>query len=257
MVINENFENYYSSLYGDRWENLRKSLLEEAKTVDFSDGLTKAYRLDYASVLAAMSLRIGDSGIILDACAAPGGKSLVLLSRMNKNVSLLSNELSAERRRRLLNVLNEHLDSEKRSLVNVSGFDAAALGAKKSEHERFDGILLDVPCSSERHVIQNTKALSEWTKARPRFLSRRQWSLLSSSFLLLKSGGSLVYSTCAVSNEENDGVVSRLMQKYKDRVLLDEVDFTEGEKTIFGRIILPDICYGMGPMYIARFRKTD
>ena len=149
------------------------------------------------------------------------------------------------------------MSEEKRSMVNVSGFDAAALGAKKSEHGRFVGILLDVPCSSERHVIQSEKALSEWMPARPRFLARRQWALLSAAFLLLKSGGSLVYSTCAISKEENDGVIARLMNKYKDSVLLDAPDFTEGEKTLFGRIILPDVSDGMGPMYIARFRKVQ
>ena len=96
---NERFEDYYRSLYGARWEKLRKSLLENAKTVDFADGLTLPYRLDYASVLAAKSLRLPDDlheDIILDACAAPGGKSLVLLSRMNAGLTLLSMSFQAK-----------------------------------------------------------------------------------------------------------------------------------------------------------------
>jgi 16S rRNA (cytosine1407-C5)-methyltransferase len=142
----------------------------------------------------------------------------------------------------------------------VSGFDAAGLGGKKSEWNRFDAILLDAPCSSERHVIQSPKALAEWTPARPRFLSRRQWSLLSAAFLLLKPGGCLVYSTCALTPEENDGPVQRLLEKYAAAVELDEPDFTEGEKTKYGRLILPDASSGanapgIGPMYVARFRK--
>jgi len=254
---NQAFENYYERLFGDRWSFLRESLLLHGASVPYSEGLTKPYMLDRASVLAALSLTLPASGTVLDACAAPGGKSLVLASRLSSEIQLLCNELSAERRRRLKNTLNEHLDGEKMRQVSVSGFNAASLGGKKSEWERFGAILLDAPCSSERHVIQSPKALAEWTPARPRFLSRRQWSLLSAAFLLLEPGGSLVYATCALSTEENDGPVSRLLEKYAAAVELDEPDFAEGEKTKYGRLILPDTSNGMGPMYVARFRKRQ
>jgi len=229
--------------------------------------------MDRASVLAAASLRLPEEGLILDACAAPGGKSLVLITRMARNdalrtargdfsaaaggARLLCNELSRERRRRLESVLDEHLDEENRRRVDVSGFDAAKAGGKKGERSRFDAILVDAPCSSERHVIQSPKALAEWTPARPRRLSSRQWSLLSAAFLLLKSGGSLVYATCALTPEENDGPVSRLLEKYAGEIELDEPDFAEGENTKYGRLILPDESGGMGPMYVARLRKIS
>jgi 16S rRNA (cytosine1407-C5)-methyltransferase len=75
--------------------------------------------------------------------------------------------------------------------------------------------------------------------------------LLSAAFLLLRPGASLVYATCALSPEENDGVVARLVAKYGAEVVLDKADFTEGEETRFGRLILPDEDGGLGPMYIA------
>ena len=252
---NPAFEEYYRKIWGRRWEKLRESLLLPAAAIPYSDGLVNPYMMDQASVLAATSLRLPETGTILDACAAPGGKSLVLASRMPADVRLLSNELSSERRRRLVNVLDEHLDGGKRSRVTVSGFDAAVLGGKKSEWNRFEAILLDAPCSSERHVIQSAKALAEWTPSRPRSLSRRQWALLSAAFLLLKGGASLVYATCALTPDENDGPVSRLMEKYTGEIELDEPDFPEGEKTKYGRLILPDTSGGMGPMYVACFRK--
>jgi 16S rRNA (cytosine1407-C5)-methyltransferase len=174
---------------------------------------------------------------------------------MSGEARLLSNEFSSERRRRLAKVLDEHLDAALRERVRVSGFDAAALGGKKSEYGRFDALLLDVPCSSEAHVLQNPAALAQWTSARPRFLARRQWALLSAAFLLLRPGGSLVYVTCAISPEENEGVVSRLRGKYGNAAIPDAPDFPEGEKTAHGRLILPDQADGMGPMYVARFRK--
>jgi 16S rRNA (cytosine1407-C5)-methyltransferase len=99
-------------------------------------------------------------------------------------------------------------------------------------------------------------ALAKWTPARPRFLARRQWALLSSAFLLLQNGGSLVYVTCAITSEENDGVAARLLEKYRDEAVLDMPDFPEGESTEYGRIILPDESGGMGPMYVARFGKA-
>ncbi|GHV13979.1 SAM-dependent methyltransferase [Spirochaetia bacterium] len=269
-MVNTEFEAYYTNIYGSRWSALRESLLRDSAPVPYAEGLTKPYMLDYASVLAAKSLRLpgaGESAVtaaagneILDACAAPGGKTLVIASVMDAGgidggagSRLLANELSAERRRRLADVLDAHLDSEKRAQVTVSGFDAAAQGGRKSEQGRYAAILLDAPCSSERHVIQNKKALTAWKAARPRFLAGRQWALLSSAFLLLRDGGSLVYATCALSPEENDAVAARLFKKYGDAIILDEPDFTEGEKTEFGRIILPDACNGMGPMYVARF----
>jgi 16S rRNA (cytosine1407-C5)-methyltransferase len=255
---NESFEAYYEKLYGDRWEGLRKSLLEDHPAFAFSHGLTSPYFLDHASVLAANSLRLPPAGehTILDACAAPGGKTLVIASAMPAGAQILANELSSERRRRLVEVLDSHLDKEKRERVRVSGFDAAAQGSRKSEHSRFAAILLDVPCSSEAHVLKDDKALAVWTPARPRNLARRQWALLSSAFLLLKAGGSLVYSSCALGSEENDQVISRLLDKYGKELSLDPPDFSEGEKTEFGKIILPDYSKGMGPMYVARIQKN-
>jgi len=263
-MINTAFENYYTEIYGSRWEALRKSLVEERPACAFSSGLTVPYFLDYASVLAARSLRLPDGETqtdsqpitVLDACAAPGGKSLVIAAALPAGALLLCNEVSSERRRRLSAVLDRHLDKDKRARARVCGFDAAAQGRRKSEHNRFDAILLDAPCSGEAHVLKNDHALREWTVARPRFLARRQWALLSSAFLLLKPGGCLVYSTCAVNPAENDGVIRRLLEKYGGSLEPDPLNFTEGESTAYGRIILPDAC-GCGPLYVVRFRKTQ
>lgn len=254
---NPDFEAYYASIFGGRWETLRAVLLETNLAVPYGQGLEEPYFLDQASVLAAQALRLPEEGEILDACAAPGGKSLVIASRMENSVRLLSNELSSDRRRRLVDVLNRHLPPDRRQRVTVSGFDAAALARREAERGRFRAILLDAPCSSERHVMADPAALAQWTRNRPRSLSQRQWALLSGAFLLLTSGGSLVYSTCALTPEENDGVVRRLIKKYGGQVRLDKPDFAEGEETEFGRHILPDTSGGMGPLYVARFIKIE
>jgi 16S rRNA (cytosine1407-C5)-methyltransferase len=73
---------------------------------------------------------------------------------------------------------------------------------------------------------------------------------------MLAPGGSLVYSTCALTEEENDAVVARLFAKYGDEASLDKPDFPDGEETRCGRIILPDVSGGKGPLYVARILKT-
>jgi 16S rRNA (cytosine1407-C5)-methyltransferase len=268
------FDAWYSGLFGSRWGGLRAALLEERKAIPFLGDnplelmptpliaqaakapLLKPYFMDYASVLAAMALTLPASGEILDACAAPGGKSLVIASQMGENCRLLANELSSERRRRLVNTLDGHLPTQTRSLVTVSGFDAAAAAGRPAQRGRFSAILLDAPCSSERHILANKSLLDKWTPSRPAGLAIRQWALLSSAFLMLAPGGSLVYATCALAPQENDGVAGRLLQKYAAAVRLDKAPFTEGEATEFGRIILPDACGGLGPMYVAVFSRA-
>lgn len=251
------FDQYYANAFGSRWTELKAALEGEDRKIPFSTGFGSPYFMDAASVHAASCMRMPEGGTVLDACAAPGGKTLVLARAMGPQTQLLANELSSDRRRRLSDVLDEHLAPELRARVRVSGFDAAAAGARQSERDRFASILLDAPCSSERHVLADPKALTQWTPARISFLAQRQWSLLSSAFLLLADGGSLVYATCALSDEENDGPVARLLKKYGDRVMLDPIDAEPGqERCLYGLRTLPDRASGSGPIYVCRLRKA-
>lgn len=254
----EAFDRFFRELFGGRWDGLREALLAPGDAIDYADGLREPYRLDSASVAAARRLLLPDDGEILDACAAPGGKSLVIASRMGPSARLLANELSSDRRRRLSDVLDRYLPEEARARVTVSGFDAAAAGGRASERGRFGAILLDAPCSSERHVLRDEGALAAWSPARVKFLARRQWSLLSSAFLLLAPGGCLVYATCALSPAENDGPMRRLIEKYEGLAELDPPEAEAGaERTEYGIHYLPDVASGAGPLYVARIRKRS
>jgi len=132
------FDAFYKSLYGDRWEGLRAALLNpnDALGVHFSaegeiefieDPPEGIYRMDRASIEAAKMLHLPKAGIILDACAAPGGKTLVLAGRSGPQVRIEANELSSERRRRLRDVLDGQLPHVTRARVSVTGYDAARL----------------------------------------------------------------------------------------------------------------------------------
>jgi len=252
------FDAYYRELFGSRWPALKAALLEKNKPVAFSVNAEKAYYLDQASIYAAEALPPIDEGRYLDMCAAPGGKTLVLASRMGQEVYIQANELSRSRRLRLFTVLKEHLPAELFKRIEVTGFDAATL--PHLERECYDRILLDAPCSSERHVITESKYLAQWTKARIKILAQRQWALLSAAFLLLKQGGFVVYATCALADAENDGIVQRLLKKYGDAAAVRDADLSKTlsvpyEKTVFGYRFLPDRCSGAGPLYFSLIEK--
>lgn len=287
----EAFREHYLALFGDRWDALEAALRSPADSVpiavDEGGGLllgdaalaytgesgTEPYYMDSASIFAARALDLPEEGKILDACAAPGGKSLVLAARkaaagtaaaasgadrrVGGSPALVANELSSDRRRRLTAVLDSSLPPAIRAGVEVRGWDAASLCRRMPG--AFGAILLDAPCSSERHVLADPAALAEWSPSRVRNLAARQWALLSSAFLMLAPGGCLVYSTCALSPEENDRVAERLAAKYGAAAAFDPPSLSEAppgsEETERGMAVLPDRAGGAGPMYVCRVRK--
>lgn len=259
----ELFFEYYQNLYGNRFDNLIDSLALEPKYFTYQyDEKSEKYFLDSGSVLAALCLPLENAENILDMCAAPGGKSLIIAKQMNENASLTSNEYSKDRYIRLKKVLEEHLPEEVASRIKTTCFDGATWC--KYFGEVYDAILLDAPCSSERHVLNDEKYLSQWTSSRVKSLAIKQWSLLSSAYRVLKSNGYLLYSTCALAVEENDGVVSKLVKKFPDAKIL-EINFEEvykeytdlpkAEKTQFGYHVMPDVTDGAGPLYFALIQK--
>lgn len=255
----EAFEQYYQELYGDRWTGLREALCEPPRQIGWEDNLREPYYLDSASVAAARSLPSGGENI-LDMCAAPGGKTLVIASSLEQGATVTANEYSQDRRTRLVSVLDRYLPPETRSRIQVTGHDASRWS--RYETASHDRILLDVPCSSERHVLGSPRHLDEWSPARIRNLSYRQWAILSGSWLVLAPGGYLVYATCALSPEENDGALRKLLRKYSDAEIVTPgrdahqlLSHHDAENTEFGTIILPDRSGGAGPLFFALVRK--
>ncbi len=263
----EGFDTYYSRLYGARWQPLKAALLQEACAAAWrTDDAYPAYFLDRGSIKAALSLPLGGAERILDMCAAPGGKTLVVSSLMDGTAELVSNERSHERMMRLSRVADEHLPPSVRARVRVTCGDGARLCLSRTEC--YDRILLDAPCSSERHVLSSPQYLCEWSPARVKTLSVTQWALLSSAFRLLRPGGYLLYATCALSPAENDEVVARLEKKFsgvqfvRNLPPVPEAAFSffdgalpDGEPTAFGVHVLPDSCGGAGPLYFSLIRK--
>ena len=267
----DGFEEYYRELYGQRWDALKESFAGEGSAVEYHvTGAQESYFLDSASVLAALCLPLENATDLLDLCAAPGGKTLVLASRMDGDAKLSSNERSPERKHRLSTVVENCLPPEISERVITSCSDGATWCTRQSEC--FDRILLDAPCSSERHVIADPKYLNTWSPSRIKTVTTEQWALLSSAYRLLRPQGILLYSTCALCPEENDGMIERLYKKFnKDgtafTLLEPAPDLSQisafapaltlpgFEKTKYGYMIMPDRQKGAGPIYFSIIRK--
>lgn len=267
----QGFEEYYRELYGQRWDALKESFAGEGSAVEYHvNGARESYFLDSASVLAALCLPLENATDLLDLCAAPGGKTLVLASRMDGDAKLSSNERSPERKHRLSTVVENCLPSEISARVKTSCSDGATWCTRQSEC--FDRILLDAPCSSERHVIADPKYLNTWSPSRIKTVTTEQWALLSSAYRLLRPQGILLYSTCALCPEENDGMIERLYKKFnKDgtafRLLEPAPQLSQisafapaltlpgFERTKYGYMIMPDCQKGAGPIYFSIISK--
>jgi len=238
------FEAHFAALYGTRWAGLRAALLAPSIPEEFQEALVKPYFLDRASVEAARQLGVTPGDDVLDLCAAPGGKSLVLALALGGDGSLVSNDRSPDRRGRLRRVLDEHLPEAYRSTVQVTGHDATRWGLV--EQNRYDRILLDAPCSSERHVLQSAKHLELWTAHRSKALAMQAVALFCSALEALKPGGILLYSTCSISPEENEGVLRKMEIKRR------------GQWRLLGQnLTLPDEAEGQGPLFWAKIQKCD
>jgi 16S rRNA C967 or C1407 C5-methylase (RsmB/RsmF family) len=263
----EAFDRFYREMYPARWEDLKKALLKEGSHAELAKGLLKPYYLNPAS-LAPVEL-LFSNGMnnhaleCLDMCAAPGGKTLAIALTMPAGSSLVSNDRSSARRSRLHQVINSSLPEELCSQIRISGHDASKWGLY--EQNRYDRILLDAPCSSEEHVLKDPKYLAQWSVSRTKVLAANQYAMLAAALTALKPGGILVYSTCSVSQLENDAVIEKLLNKAerskngKKKIgfsfEIQTVSWKKGEATEYGWQIWPDQAPGYGPIYLSKIKK--
>ena len=247
------FDVYYSKLFGESWTGLRDALLQPPKHVLADDRLLRPYHMDEASLYAARCLEVVPGDSVLDMCAAPGGKTLVFAMMMEGKGRLIANERSASRRGRLKKVLLNHLPSENLDIIEVTGHDSTRWS--QYEQSEYDKILLDIPCSSERHVIKSPSHLKRWSPARTKHLSFQAYAFLSSALKVVKPKGCILYSTCALSPLENDGVIEKLGRKHGSDFELLDINIPFGVKTNFGLQIRPDTDDGRGPLYISRIHR--
>lgn len=248
----EAFEAYYSALYGSRWPALYQALQTPAVKVPLQAPWTEPageiYSLDPASALVPTVFDLKEQQKVLDLCSAPGGKALGMLYRTEGKLDLTCNELSPQRIKRLRAVLRQHLPEEIFSKIKIVKSDGSRWGM--AHKEEFDHVLLDAPCSGERHLLQTPAELKTWSPRRGKGLHQRQVALICSAFDCLRPGGSLVYSTCSLNPLENDGVLAKLAKK-REGVEIQKLHLDVGEPTENGWIILPTE-NNWGPIFLSK-----
>ena len=145
---------------------------------------------------------------ILDTCAAPGSKTTQMAEMMQNTGLIIANDSNMSR----IKALRYNLD--KSGIINtiVTRMDAAKLNAS---HIQFDKILLDAPCSAEGTIRKDWKVLSRWSETLIHGLSRLQKHITTNAIHALKPGGTMVYSTCTLAPEENEEVITNLLDKVK------------------------------------------
>lgn len=155
---------------------------------------------------------------VLDACAAPGGKTMLMASRMRSGSGLVAMELHADRLPKLeANIRRLGFEG-----VEVVQGDARAPEEALGDRE-FDAILLDVPCSNSGVLRRRSDARWRMDAGRLKALNLLQFEILTACAMRLRSGGRLVYSTCSLEADENESLVSRWVGAHSDFKLDREV----------------------------------
>jgi 16S rRNA C967 or C1407 C5-methylase (RsmB/RsmF family)/NOL1/NOP2/fmu family ribosome biogenesis protein len=144
---------------------------------------------------------------VLDACAAPGGKSTLLASLLNPNSILVSNEVIRSR----VNVLQENIVKWGNANSIITSCDSLQFSKLPP---LFDCIVVDAPCSGSGLFRKDANALNEWSENNVQLCSERQQRIVQNLLPALKSNGILVYSTCSYSIEENELMVDWLCRKH-------------------------------------------
>lgn len=164
------------------------------------------YPMEASSMFLAHALQqitLPDDALILDLCAAPGGKTLILKDTFPENL-LLSNEIDSKR----VHILKENAIRWGTSNHLVIQSDAARL---QKAGVTFDLIVVDAPCSGEGLFRKDKKSRTEWTPDRATGCAVRQQEILEDVLPLLSPGGWIVYSTCTFNPEENMERVQQLL----------------------------------------------
>ncbi|WP_394132018.1 16S rRNA (cytosine(1407)-C(5))-methyltransferase RsmF [Shewanella maritima] len=149
---------------------------------------------------------------VLDVASAPGSKTTQLAAMMQNGGLLVANEYSSSR----VKILHANTVRMGVSNVALTHFDGCVFG--QYLFETFDSILLDAPCGGEGTIRKDPLALKHWDVTDVKAISETQKQLIESAFLALKPGGTLVYSTCTLSQMENQAICHHLQQAYPDAV---------------------------------------
>ena len=186
------------------------------------------------------------AGSVLDACAAPGGKSVLLAGKCGKVTAF---ELH-EHRAKLIRAYASRMGADNIEVVcrDSSVYDEAY-------KEKFDAVLVDAPCSGYGVIAENPDIKLFRKEEDIAALANTQRAILSACAEYVKKGGALYYSTCSVFGEENDGAAEAFLNSRPDfspQALESPLGHMRKK---YGLQFLPHLSTGAG-FYVAKFRRS-
>ena len=235
-------ENLYNSYSYD------KNIYPFGKSYLFDNGAY--YIIDKSSQLTTSFLEVNDNDLILDLCAAPGGKTISLALKY-PNANIISNDLSLQR------ALTLSSNIEKLGLSNVYVINNDFSKIYKNFPETFDSIILDAPCSGSAMFRKSIEMKNDWNYKKVLAFSKIQQELFEIAFFMLKPGGFLVYSTCSFSYEEDDENILNFLKKHKNCkvfALKDNKTFYHTQELKEGIHLFPNLFDGEG-QFICYLKK--
>ena len=173
------------------------------------------YLQDPSAMTPASRLPIEEGDVVLDLCAAPGGKATELAAKLNGTGLLIANDISAKRAKALLKNIE---------LFGVeNSFIVTEYPHKLREYFTgfFDKILIDAPCSGEGMFRKEPSMVKAWEQNGPEFYSKLQQEIVSDAIPMLKPGGMLLYSTCTFSPLEDEGTIEYLLSHFPELSLVE------------------------------------
>ncbi len=187
---------------------------QAARTGAFRNGLITIQ--DESSMLPATVLNPQPGMKVLDMCAAPGGKTTHMAEKMNNEGSILATDLHPKK----LDLIEENTARLGLTIVQTAPLDGRQ-ATQFLKEEDYDAILVDAPCSGLG--VMRRKPDIKYTKREEDLQSLQtiQLNILENAVKLLKTGGKLVYSTCTVDREENEGTVKAFLAQHPEMVSVD------------------------------------
>jgi len=164
--------------------------------------------------LVEEALKVIEPGMrVLDLCAAPGGKSTQLATYLGDSGLLVSNEINTQRSR----ILSQNIERMGIKNAIVTNEDSFVLASHFPGF--FNAIQVDAPCSGEGMFRKLPEAIEQWSMENVAICAARQKEILDNAAVMLKPGGTIVYSTCTFSKEENEDVIEYFLERHTDFTL--------------------------------------
>ncbi|WP_100330863.1 16S rRNA (cytosine(967)-C(5))-methyltransferase RsmB [Bacillus xiapuensis] len=221
-----------------------------ARSTVYKEGLATIQ--DVSSMLVAYALDLESGHIVLDSCAAPGGKTTHIAEKLESSGKVVALDLHDHK----IKLINDN--AERLGLNNI---EAKALDSREArgyfQAESFDRILVDAPCSGLGVLRRKPDIKYAKRKEDLKSLQKVQLEILAAVAPLLKKGGVLVYSTCTTDREENEGTVRAFLSQQRDFEPAELEKLPPSIQALadgFWLQILPQDFGGDG-FFISKFRK--